>query len=276
MSSKFLDSIPFVASEMVNMVPGGLAIFATDTEKVTVSEISGFKNALLEVGQEIRKGSPSYMILQNGKTLDFELGEDSPYGEALRIIAIPVFDDEQPGQIVGTFGIALPRYNAFELRRISGIFSESLTEISAAIQQTAAAAANISTVEKELNESIIGIGEMANSIVTVLDSIKSIADQTKMLGLNAAIEAARAGDAGRGFGVVAEEIRKLSEDSKTTAEEIRIMTQNIEKRIEEAKLNSRTALQAAEEQGATTEEVAASIGEMVPKAELLSKIAQAL
>lgn len=276
MSSKFLDSIPFVAKEMVDIVPGGLAVFATDMEKVTVSEISGFKNALLEVGQEIRKGSPSYMILQNGKPLDFELGEDSPYGEALRVIAIPVFDDEQPGQIVGTFGIALPRYYAFELRRIAGTFTQSLTEVSAAIQQTAAAASNISTVEKELNDSIIGIGKMATSIVTVLDSIKSIADQTKMLGLNAAIEAARAGDAGRGFGVVAEEIRKLSEESKITAEKIRVMTQNIEESIEEANQNSTTALKAAEEQGAATEEIAASIEEMVARAEKLSKIAQTM
>jgi methyl-accepting chemotaxis protein len=55
-----------------------------------------------------------------------------------------------------------------------------------------------------------------------------MADETQMSGLNAAIEAARAGDAGRGFGVVAEEIRKLSDQSKQTAEQIRQLTKTIE------------------------------------------------
>ncbi|MGS0765884.1 methyl-accepting chemotaxis protein [Syntrophomonas curvata] len=276
MASRFLDAIPSVARTLVDIFPGGLAVFVTDMEKVTVSEINGFKNALLEVGQVVRKGSPSHMVFQSGKPVDFEIGDDSPYGEALRVIAIPLFDDDQPGELAGSFGIAIPRYSAHELRRIAQAFTGALTEVSAAIQQTAAAAANISAVEKKLNDSIVSIGELSASIVTVLDSIKSIAGQTKMLGLNAAIEAARAGDAGRGFGVVAEEIRKLSEESKTTAEQIRLMTRNIEQRIEEANQGSVSALRAAEEQGAATEEIAASIEEMVTRSEQLTKIAQAL
>lgn len=57
---------------------------------------------------------------------------------------------------------------------------------------------------------------------------ENMADETQMSGLNAAIEAARAGDAGRDFGVVAEEIRKLSDQSKQTAEQIRQLTKTIE------------------------------------------------
>lgn len=274
MGSKFLKSIPFTARHMVEMLPGGLAVFATDMERITVAEVSGFKNLHVKVGQEIRKGSPSYMAFQSRKLVDFELGDDSPYGEAIRVVTIPLFDDDQPDQMAGTFGIAIPRYTAHELRRIAGGFAQALGEISAAIQQTAAAAANISSVEKQLNDSIICIGELSDSIITVLESIKGIADQTKMLGLNAAIEAARAGDAGRGFGVVAEEIRMLSEESKTTANQIRTMTQNIGHQIEKANQGSNMALRAAEEQGAATEEIAASIEEMVSRSELLAQIAQ--
>jgi methyl-accepting chemotaxis protein len=78
-----------------------------------------------------------------------------------------------------------------------------------------------------IKEVIVSTNERAEKIQTASEMIKSIADQTNLLALNAAIEAARAGDAGRGFTVVAQEIRKLAEESNKFAEEIEAIIQEL-------------------------------------------------
>ncbi|MGL4361773.1 MAG: methyl-accepting chemotaxis protein [Cellulosilyticaceae bacterium] len=83
-----------------------------------------------------------------------------------------------------------------------------------------------------VGEEIIQLGKNANQIKEVIHIIEEISEQTNLLSLNAAIEAARAGSNGRGFGVVADEIRKLASRSKEAAKNIRTIIEKIQMQTE--------------------------------------------
>ncbi len=79
----------------------------------------------------------------------------------------------------------------------------------------------------EIKDIIIKVNEDSNNINNITGTISSIAEQTNLLALNASIEAARAGEAGQGFAVVAEEIRKLAEESSKAVREIESISVNM-------------------------------------------------
>ncbi|MDO6427661.1 HAMP domain-containing methyl-accepting chemotaxis protein [Thalassotalea sp. 1_MG-2023] len=92
----------------------------------------------------------------------------------------------------------------------------------------------LSTTVSQATDVIRKLSDNSSNIASVLDVIRGIAEQTNLLALNAAIEAARAGEQGRGFAVVADEVRTLAARTQQSTEDIHVMIETLQHGVEEA------------------------------------------
>ena len=100
-----------------------------------------------------------------------------------------------------------------ELNQVLDSGQKSITGIAGGMEQ-------ITEKMQNMSQSMANLEAIADSINSFVETISKISDQTNLLALNAAIEAARAGDAGRGFSVVADEVRSLASNTSKSAEEV--------------------------------------------------------
>ncbi|MCD3232994.1 chemotaxis protein [Clostridium botulinum] len=139
-------------------------------------------------------------------------------------------------------------YQQYKLRKVIDKLTDDFLKISSTMEEVSVASEGVSDNQKNLNKEISNVENLSKQINDILEVTRKITNQIKILGLNASIESARAGEVGKGFGVVAKEIRKLSDNSKETADTIGNLTEDMQKYIDKTLEISKSTLETVQEQ----------------------------
>jgi methyl-accepting chemotaxis protein len=162
--------------------------------------------------------------------------------------------------------------NSDQMNKRAENVMENIESGNQALNATETSISRVKTNTETTAAAIHSLGESSKEIGEIVDLINGISDQTNLLALNAAIEAARAGEAGRGFSVVAEEIRELAEQSSKATKDIAKLIKSIQKDVDKAVVNMDENESAVEDSVEAIDKTSSSFNAITTQADELESL----
>ena len=201
----------------------GVGVF--DREKCLIYKPGKKMDLGAKAGDPVKPGSGVHRAMNEKRRIFMKI-DKAVYGRAYIVVAIPVF--AAGGEVVGAIACSEPTDRQDELKQMAAALGDNISMLASTTEEVSSQAQEIAAVSQAVAKLASESMGRARETDQVLGLIRGIAGQTNLLGLNAAIEAARVGDAGRGFGVVAEEIRKLATSSASSIDQINAILKTIQ------------------------------------------------
>lgn len=212
-----LDKWRYVLPIVQNLLPGDIAIGLTDTEKYLQYLRGRDFDLKIQIGAPIKPTSSVRRAMDERRQIDVKVGNEV-YGQAYIASAMPIYDDY--GDVIGAVAISTSVEIQDQIMQMSSELSDAINSIAGSTQEISAQSQDVAKACKLLDTLAQDSDERVKETNHILDVIQDLSLQTKLLGFNAAIEAARAGASGLGFGVVADEISRLAERSEHSIKQI--------------------------------------------------------
>ena len=215
--NELIQALVTITPWIADMLQADIGFAVTDRERFIIQKDGKTVKLNISPGDLVNpKSAMAESMTKKGPTA--KNMDASLYGTPVRIYGYPIFDENK--KVIGSVGIAKNMANWTGLNNSAEELIKSSNEVGDIIDQFIEVASQLTEESKQLQNKADEITIKFKKTNQILDSIKKISSQTRLIGLNAAIEAARIGNVGRGFGVVADEIRKLSGHSNDASKEI--------------------------------------------------------
>ncbi|MDD3224595.1 MAG: methyl-accepting chemotaxis protein [Clostridium sp.] len=251
---EILNAFRIVLPYLNSLVRDDMAFAISDKEKYL--EYAAAKNFDLKINYgDKNEAYINEAISKNG--INKGDLDKSVLGKEIKYIVVPIKNQE--GKVIGTISDGIDMDDINKLTANVNEIHQSINEVSHTVNDLANSSVKYANSGHEAIKLADDTLETAKKTSEVLDLIKSIADQTNLLGLNAAIESSRAGEHGKGFSVVASEVRKLAKQSKESVGNIKKIIDDMNTSVEKISKTINETAEVTEQQAAATEELSSTV-----------------
>lgn len=268
-TERILSHFVHLADYLPEFFNEDIIIGVTDINKFIFQSVNKNIPVTVRKGDLVTEGDGMYETMKHTKTYSVIVPKEK-FGVTFRSTSVPIRD--MKGNIIGAFGIGRSLENQIKMNSLAENLSSSLQEISKVVTQISTSVQELVTSNTMVLKMAYATKEETEKTDEILNFLNNIARQTNLLGLNAAIEAARVGEYGRGFDVVAQEIRQLSISSSESMKKIEVILNQVKALVKDTLENINKTDVIFQEQAAALEEITANIEEIASLSVVLEEL----